>query len=257
MNRRDVEIWLVRPGNNNASGQLRRLIETECNARGWTLRLRKTSSISSKDGRPLNPITPQDATNLYKRIHRARVGVWQVGDADVPIRPEPKSITRHFVNLRHFLEHKAFHARLPPGDYNDLWSTSLADFDQWLDRVACEGEGDPRCLPFHVFKTEFPTSDLATQDGRSAFAAEHGSQSRRIDGNQLHWDRPSGAFHGRAVLQVAGRDLVQGFHWDVSSRTNVRRITTTAGAWKIRPNGYVNVYPDQYVRLGNRASRLI
>ena len=199
----------------------------------------------------------EDATNLYRRIHRARVGVWQVGDSHVLIKPEPNPKARDYVRLGRFVDHKAFHARMSTNDFHSRWPSSLTDFVEWLDQTGCEGEGDPRCVPLHVFATKFPTSYLSTGEGRSEFAGVHGVQSSRVDDSHLHWDRPKGAFHGREVLQVAGRNLARGFHWDVSSRTTTRRITTTSEIWRISPNGYVNVYPDQYIRIGQRARRLL
>ena len=257
MNQREVEIWLLYPSGDGSSSQIRNLIESECNAKGWRLQARKMGRISTREGRLVRPMRTEDATNLYRRIHRARVGVWQVGDAHVLIKPEPNPKARDYVRLSRFLEHKTLHTRISSKDFHNRWLPSLTEFISWLGYTECEGEGDPRCLPLHVFATKFPTNYLSTGEGRSEFAGVHGVQSSRVDDSHLHWNRPEGAFHGREVLQVAGRNLARGFHWDVSSRTTTRRITTTSEIWRISPNGYVTVYPDQYIRIGQRARRLL
>ena len=252
---RDVEVWLFHPISNSPPSQVRRLIESECRDRGWKLTLRPTTVTKSPEGRPLGLIKSEDATNLYGRIHRSRIGVWQIGYAHVPRKPRPRPIVRDYVELHRFISHKAFHCKLPKVDTSDYWFTSLPAFRKWLGQICCDGESDPRCLPFHIFSTKQRISDLATQVGRSAFVDVHGPQSSRVDNNKLRWDRPSGTYHGRETLHVAGRDLARGFHWDVLNQGGRRQITTTKDIWEIGPNGYVNVYPDQHIRGGRLAKR--
>ncbi len=256
MTQRDVEIWLFRPRNTRQStNEIRRIIRTECGSRGWDFHERQTCPIRL-DGRPLGTIDPQDATNLYKRIHRARVGVWQVGYAHAPTNPRPRRNKRDYVSLHRFVRHKAFHHNVHEGRFNDLWHSSLVSFWNWLDRIGCENEADPRCLPFHVFETQFSIDKLETEAGRSEFAQTHGSQSSRNDSNQLRWERPKGQGHGQEILNVSGYNLARGFHWDVSSGKSKRRLTTTSDIWDIGRGGYVNVYPDAYVRGGKSARRV-
>ena len=228
-----------------------------CKARGWEFQARKTGRISTREGRRLRSISGEDATNLYRRIHRARVGVWQVDDAHVPVKPDPRPVVKDYIRLSRFVEHKAFHARISTTDFHDRWPSLLTEFVEWLGQTGCNGEGDPRCLPLHVFATRLETSALSTQEGRSIFANVYGRQSSRVDKNQLHWNRPTGSFHGQEVLQIAGRNLAQGFHWDVASPGTTQRITTTSEVWEISAKGYVNVYPDQHVRKGKLAKLLL
>lgn len=255
MTERQVEVWLFYPGGGGPTTQVRRWIASQCESRGWSLNPRPTGKTRSPEGRPLGPISNEDATNLYKRIHRVRVGVWQIGTAHAPIKPQPRMVVRDYVPLHRFIAHKAFHRRIPMEDFESQWSSSLTAFCTWLGQIDCEGEGDPRCLPFPVFSTKFNVSDLASREGRSVFAQIHGPQSSRRDDNELRWHR--GPHHGQAQLQVAGRVLAPGFHWDVTNRATEQRITTTSEVWRIGKNGYVNVYPDQHVRQGHSCKRLI
>ena len=256
MTQRQIEVWLFHPRGGGPFDQARQLIESECNARGWLLTSRPTHTVRTPEGRQIASIRNEDVLNLYKRMHRARVGVWQIGKAHAPIKPRPKISVNDYVELRHFITHKAFHRKVSIQSFHSQWRSSLTDFHTWLKNILCAGEGDPRCLPFHVFRTNFKVSDLATQAGRSQFAKTHGPQSSRVDQNQLRWTRPKGPHHGREALQVAGRDLAPGFHWDVSSGTGGQRITTISDVWEIARNGYVNVYPDQHIREGKLAKRI-
>ena len=164
--------------------------------------------------------------------------------------------TNDYVHLHRFISNKAFHCKIPNENPNKHLTSSLTAFHSWLEQMHCEGESDSRCLPFHIFKTDFDINDLALYEGRSNFAQIHGQQSSRVDNNQLSWNRPKGAYHGQEILQVAGRDLVAGFHWDVSNSSTKKRITTTSEIWEVSANGYVNIYPDQHIRQGGLAKRL-
>ena len=255
MTERDIEIWLFQPG--GASSNVKRMIKSECSSRGWRpLTLRRTTSARSREGRLLGLIKGEDAINLYKRVHRARVGVFQIGDAHVLIKPQPRPAARDYVQLRGFVKHKAFYFRIPQNDVDSQLSSSLTAFRRWLDETWCDGEGDPRCLPFHVFETEFETDNLFSAQGRSAFAQMHGPQSSRVDYRQFRWKRPQGAYHGSETLHVGGCDLVRGFHWDVSNEGAKRNVATISGTWEIPRNGYVNVYPDAHIRGGRSSKRV-
>ena len=250
MTSRPVEVWLFYPKNSpSASGQAQEIIGEECKKRQWAFQKRPTRLIKA-DGRPIGQIEPQDATNLYKRLHRARVGVWQIEHADVPKLPQPRPIASNYITLRQFVLHKAYHGKLPNKSVKDAWLSSLEEFSEWMNGYHCENEGDPRCLPFHVFSTEFCLSQLKCQSGRQHFASIHGAQSSRLDDRRLKWTR--GTPHGHEPLHVAGYELTTGFHWDVAGRQK-QRVSTTASVWEIRPQGYVNVYPDAHIR-GNPKS---
>ena len=257
MTQRQVEVWLFHPFGGSAYREIRRSVHLDCEARGWSLVLRPTARSRNSAGRPVDWIQREDAINLYRRVHRVRVGVWQIGDAFAPVKPQPRIFSKDYVPLRYFILHKAFHHNLLGPELGTHWTQSLGSFDEWLGQVNCEGEGDPRCLPFPVFNTGLKISNLGTKEGRSFFAKVHGPQSSRMDCGGLRWSRAKGPFHGRQVLHISGRDLVRGYHWDVSSHTSARRISTASETWEIDRKGYVNVYPDQHVRSGRRAKRIL
>ena len=207
-------------------------------------------------GRSLAKILNEDVTNLYKRLHRARVGVWQIGDARAPTTPKPRHALKDYVSLADFVRHKAFHARLPRNGFAESWRGPLRDFRQWLSAIGCENEADPRCLPFHVFDTRIDIDRLASACGRSRFAVAHGSQSSRIDDRGLTWSRVRGQGHGREILNVAGRELARGFHWDVSHSASNASLGNSSETWRVNKDGYVNVYPDGHIRGGRGARRV-
>jgi hypothetical protein len=120
----------------------------------------------------------------------------------------------------------------------------LESFGAWLNAIGCEGERDPRCLPLHVFKTQ--GHDLNLPAGRAAFDSAHGSGAERSDGDRRKWSLTPHDYHGQETLSVAGRELRQGFHWDVEPGRNTTTIVTTKEVWKV--DRYVNVYPDAHVR---------
>ena len=251
---RPVEIWLFHPeGTSPAISLAKRLIEEECEKRQWTQVVRPTQLVRP-GGRPIGKIKPEDATNLYKQIHRARVGVWQIEYANVPKRPQPQNTPVHYTTLRKFVLHKAYHNTLDCKSLEDSWASSVKQFLSWVDRTHCEDEGDPRCLPFHVFDTKLGLEHLNHEVGRRDFATTHGPQSSRLDGRDFRWVR--GPMHGREALQVAGCELIKGFHWDVSGGRK-QQIVTTSAVWQLKPNGYVNLYPDAHVRgYPNTAKRI-
>ena len=159
------------------------------------------------------------------------------------------------MGLGQFVLHKAFHRKMQSTNTVGSWDYFEEEFHDWLAGSHCQGEGDPRCLPFHLFRRRIPFDDLTTGEGQTRFTQRYGSQSSRLDDNGLCWNRPQRALHGRDILQVAGRELAMGFHWDVVAGSRGSTITTTSDVWQIKSNGYINIYPDAHVRSGGTASR--
>ena len=256
MTDREPEVWLFYPKGHGHS--TRDAVRSKCREMGWSCVDRTTSKLRIPQGRPIQRVNPEDATNLYRSIHTKRIGVWQVGDADVPVVPKPRNSPNHYVTLRQFVRYKAFHCRIDPSRFGESWEESAANFKSWIGAIGCEGEGDPRCLPFHMFEAEPREYDLDTPDGRRQFENSHGRQNSRLAHNGLRWDRPTaGQMHGQPILHIAGRTLMQGFHWDVtSSRRNSWTVATASEAWKIERNGYVNIYPNAHVRKSKSATRV-
>ena len=257
MTDRRVELWLVYPKLKSRSpqqglfAQAKNKISSECRVRGWKFKVIR-SFIHRPEGRYMEAISPDDATNLYKRAHNARVGVWQFDDTHVPIRPMLSNNPKHYQELRRFLCHKAFRFKVGKKNFSDVWESSLTSFQEWLDHIDCEGQSDPRCLPFHIFQSVVSIDILATDEGRRVFANMHGSPSNRHDDNALRWRSPRGALHGGEQLHVSGYELEKGFHWDVDSGKRRRTVFTTEVKETIQRGQYLNIYPDGYVRPGRR-----
>ena len=105
-----AEIWLFHPdANAHLYKSVADALGDVCEGENWEFRTRRIYGARAPQGRPLAKILSEDATNLYKRLHRARVGVWQIGDARAPTTPQPRhapkttfrlpisSATRHFT----------------------------------------------------------------------------------------------------------------------------------------------------------------
>ena len=251
---RRVELWLAYPKLKDGNPQQRlfaqvsKMMSSECKARGWHFN-GISSFIRRPAGRYMEAIAPDGTTTLYKRAHNARVGVWQFGATHVPIGPTLSKNPKDYLTLGNFLRHKAFHFNVGKRNFAEVWESSLTSFREWLARIDCEGQSDPRCLPLHIFKTAAPIGVLATASGRKAFSNSHGAPSNRKDDNHLRWKR--GPLHGRDQLHVAGYELEKGFHWDVDSEKRSRTVINTARRWKIQRGEYLNIYPDGYIRPGN------
>ena len=243
-----------------------RALKSVCTDRGWRFEQRNTLRRSLPDHRSRKVraqlLQYQHATELYSRMHLRNIGVVQVDKTHVPVTPNPKNSLRYFLPLQQFVRYKALHRRIDLGAFADHSAERVAtDLRDWIAQSnKCEGEKDPRCLPFHVFSANLKHYDLDVPDGRRRFNEDHGPQGSRRDNKGLHWDRPSARdMHGRRALHVAGCRLIQGFHWDVSisSRTTgATELSNTTEIWKVWGDGYVNIYPDAQIRGGRQSARI-
>ena len=216
-------------------------LRRECRRRGWGLQ-EKRSIETRVDGRPLQTLSGADAVNLYRRSHRARVGVLFAGRPAVLPRPGKPLRSEKTINLATFLRYKAYAARLPAAA--DCLSICLDDYESWCQNTGCENDHDPRCLPFHIFASE--QTDLDNPEERQRFNEIHGPGGRRRDERDFTWRLGPGPFHGRDVLHVAGHTLPSGFHWDVSVQAHPRTITTPTESWEV--SRYINIAPDAHLR---------
>lgn len=202
------------------------------------------------------------ATELYIRLHFRNIGIVQVDETHVPVTPNPRNSLRYFLPLQQFFRYKALHRRINIGVSADQEAERVAvDLEDWIAQSnKCEGENDPRCLPFHVFSANPKHYDLDAPSGRRRFNQDHGPQGSRRDIKGLQWDRTNARdMHGRQALRVAGRQLIRGFHWDVSigSRaTGPTEVSNTAEIWRVEEEGYVNIYPDAEFRSGRNSTRI-
>ena len=245
------EVWLIYPEESQPS--IRGDVKSRCEDEGWSFRERHTAVTRLPKGRSIRVLSPDDATNLYRSIHTRRIGVWQFSSARAPTTPQPKMTEKNYMPLSRFVRYKAFHCQVEPNWFWKQLSKTFASFESWAEKTDCEGESDPRCLPFHVFETDADSYDLGKKEDRKRFQVDYGPQSSRRDGRDRIWSRPnSRQMHGTETLRVAGRELTVGFHWDVSSERKIR-ISNTFEVWEIKRNGYVNVYPNAHIRGSSRA----
>ena len=238
----DHEIWCVFPNTSRArTARIRDNLRKECRKRAWRLQ-EKRSIVERVGGRPMQILSGEDAVNLYRRSHRARVGVLFTGRPVVIPMPERARRPEKTIDLATFVRYKAYAARLPPA--SACIPSCLDAYESWCEDTGCENGGDPRCLPFHIFVSRY--TDLDTLRERRRFNEIHGPGVRRRDDRQLTWCLGPGIFHGRDVLHVAGHRLLPGFHWDVSVQGDAKTVTTPTERWRIFQ--YINVAPDAHLR---------
>lgn len=201
-------------------------------------------------------LEPPDAEQLYRLTHRDRVLV--LGFGAIYVRRDPSRqpvVRRAALTLDTFVAHKADYTLVR---HDGGVRRALDEFIAAEGRINCAGDDDPRCLPLHIFAVDRDWASLETSRGRAAFDSRHGGPRSRLDSASARWDRADRrAFHGTPILTVAGRALAPGMHWDVASDRRRVRLYTTKVIWEIaRDRGYLNVYPDGYVRPGGGVRRV-
>ena len=245
----DREIWVVFPNTDRGrTARMRDELRRECPKRG--LGLQWIRSIAKRvDGRPLDFLSGIDAVKLYRRSHRALVGVLFTGRPVILPRPGRAVRPEETIALALFVRYKAYAAQLPVR--LSCLSSCLDAYESWCRNTGCDNGHDPRCLPFHIFQSEH--TDLDTPGERRHFNGIYGPGTRRRDERNFSWDL--GPFHGREVLHVAGHRLPPGFHWDVSVQANPKRITTPTECWQV--SSYINIAPDAHLRGDRRHAKKI
>lgn len=226
-----------------ATGDLRNFVRSECKKEGFDFQERPTRTVNLFGGRSCGVIAPDVATQLYRQLHRPRVAVLSLDrepwvclypHADTAIKLE------RLARLPKFVRYKALYRRVRT---QDQAAGALSGFRHWLTNTPCDGDADPRVLPFHLFESKL-SGDLNSEDGRRSFSDAHGAPRSREDGEGLKWGYR--VMHGYADLQVAGCQLTRGFHWDVRPAGGAKLIYTPEAAWKVHV--YLNIYPDGGLR---------
>lgn len=242
------ECFLVRPERLGAEQQ-EWLAEsrTKATEAGFFIKTLKTRSLPvlPDKGRRMNVLDPKDAARLYRRLHVAPTLVVSVGSALVstdPTRDPPNR--RASRTLEEFVTYKAAFALVRSCE--DV-EAAFDEVELWAQAVNCEGQGDPRVLPLHVFDKGSLALDLSSPSGMKEFRRRFGSANDREDDSGRRWER--GVPHGREALRVAGCELPAGTHWDVSSTGGSFRLLSASEVWKVNAPGYLNVYPDEHVRV--------
>jgi hypothetical protein len=180
-------------------------------------------------------------------LHHGPVMVTAVTSVFVLRDPRSADIRRKdTLRLSDFVEHKA--AFLLVNGRTDVAAIE-STFRGWRAVVRCTGRDDPRVLPLHTFDADGPCPELAQNAGRRAFASRYGAGRLRVDRRGRNWERA--VPHGREGVTVAGYQLIQGFHWDVSYRRGSGTLLCANAVWRLPPRSYANVYPDGGVRGGS------
>jgi hypothetical protein len=126
-------------------------------------------------------------------------------------------------------------------------------YDRWIQQSGCDGPGDPRVLPLHVFGTTSDWSYLGDPEVCKKFEKVYGKPAgARTDDDGKVWRRGA---HGRDRLTVAGYELGPGMHWDVNTAGSTATIMNGLEIWQLgKRHGYLNVSPDAHFRKGSSLS---
>lgn len=256
---REPRIWLVlHPSDSKYEERLRATLKREAAELGVELIILRTKSrklsAEGERSRAVNILEPIDANQLYRDLSRHKCFVLSRGSVFVlhdPRRDPPKK--RDCIPLQRFVDHRAVYRTLETGvDTVAEVRTMIAKgvpFD-------CTTYNDPRVLPLHVFDRDAVERRLETDADRSAFrktyALSGGCWQSAATG--IWRPAPAGARHGFAGPSwICNYELPPGYHWDVNAGRLRRTVIATASVWKVDPQGYVNIYPDSYIRAGSRA----
>jgi hypothetical protein len=199
----------------------------------------------------MNVLGPDDAAELYRMLHYGPVLVTAFAAVRISIDPsrDPPN-SKETRTLESFVAYKASYG-LVRNDADP--ATHFARFEAWRKSVGCDGPGDPRALPLHVFDAGSGDLDLGSRPGAERFQRRYGSPAKRLDGSGRAWEK--GVAHGRDELEIAGRVLPVGLHWDVSAKRGSFKVANAREVWSVRRAGYVNVYPDAGIRGPSRVRR--
>jgi hypothetical protein len=249
--KRETDLWLVfRQADKGRTADLRRRARDWARDGSW-----RSSEIVSVyrrvDGRTGRwMLAPGDAGRIYRRAHRARVVVLVLGRSHVAIDPRHHQRPRPSTTwpLPRFLRYKTrVVISAPDTDWDELLP-QLENAALWVEDVHIESEHDARCLPLSSFSPD-AAEDLDDSAARSVFERHHGRSSKRVDSGDNPWELNPRDFHGHETLQVAGRELPRGFHWDVRpGGRSPMHFTSVEGVWQVPRRAYLNVYPDAHPR---------
>jgi len=216
------------------------------------LRPTRVRLVGESPERKAEVLSVEDATGLYRSLHRASVLV--LAFTAIYVRRDPSRdppARRASVSLETFVGHKGvFGLVRSEGDIE----RHFARYAAWPGARRCRGEDDPRILPLHVFETRRAWRELPDPAAEQAFEKLHGQTRLLQDEGAKDWQRAQ-HYHGVHALTVAGCRLRSGLHWDVSPARRKATLHTSNEVWHLSNRGaYLNVYPDAQVRRTRRAS---
>lgn len=237
-----TDIWMIFPQTRRPeTSATRNRVRSICKERKWEFQERPVKEMPvTAGGRNRFLLSGADADALYRRLHVSRVGVLCFDSVSVPLDPIAKTRDRLLIDLQTFSRYKSFYAKVSVA-HPDGW---LPDFERWQSCIDCDGEHDPRCLPFHIFKAESAGLEVASQ--RDDFSDRYGKGSARRDNDEREWRLSPRDFHGTESAQISGYELRPGFHWDVTPSAGYARIVTPLEVWQVA--NYINIYPSAHIR---------
>jgi len=257
------EVWLFYPDRSAADTQRFRLsIQQLCALKGWTFQSRPVR-VTERGGRPLAIVRADDSRNLYRRCRQVGVGVATIDRCSMSLDPrlleslmQNRSVKRVITDRACWLGSFTLGRAIQGGL---LTEQEKARFDSLLRWQLSDWQGvnDPRALPLYVFSPALDRWNFQTDGSRRRFGEKFGPPAKRTDHRGLSWIRAD-HFHGGDAVHLAGiHQLPRGFHWDVTQeRRHSTELTTLTEAWRVRGGGYLNVYPDAYIRSGRNSIRV-
>lgn len=246
-------VYLIAVPPNDATVSDKRSVRRDAEERGWTFRDMSCVEVTAQRGvgqsRRAQVLTREDAERLYAQMHRCPVAVLFGVELQVRTRPYKVVRAKDLVHIRRFCMYKGFTMNL-----NSNRASDWADlFDSWMNASRCDSTGDPRVLPFHMFrpqKIEDEPNGLDRPDERKLFRSRHYRNAAWIDADDRRWaPAEPHARHGREPQFVGNSELPLGFHWDVK-RSGGTKLYTPDAVWQVRRDAYINIYPDGHVRPG-------
>lgn len=200
--------------------------------------------MSGYDSKRVHVLTRLDAARLYHEFHRQPTAVLHTTKVEVRTAPDLGRNERWWISLAKFCRYKAFLGNTRSGTFR-TWSS---EFAEWATAIGCANHADPRCLPFHVYKTKLADA-LDSDSGRRRFAQHHhctDPHGLRDDGGFL-WVAADDRHGGREEATVAGCVLPQGHHWDMKGPldSTVRLLDEVYLLGR-----HLNVFPDGHALAG-------
>ncbi len=246
----DSEVWMFFPAEKRSdTATAREAIRRECKARTWNFQERGVRKVPNGLGGFVRIVESRDVVAIYKRMHRARVAVLHIDRPRIcKISSVDRAIRRNeTMSLSNYCRYKAFKESAQPNhDFAPEW---IPNFELWKATDHCDGDNDPRCLPFPIFDADDTYKTLDDLAGRQRFEGNHHSRGRgRQDQRELCWELNPNDFHGHDQLNVAGKMLSRGLHWDVQNDRRGRPITIDAPLARWVVYRYVNIFPDGAIR---------
>lgn len=236
-------VWHVLGGDSEPGPSVPAIAEE----RGWDYRVARTVRLTSGRGRKHNVVQRCDSESIYRSLHREPVAVLYRGSPVVRTYPVPPFRDDRIVSISSFCRYKGLSVSLDSNDAS-CWESL---FDEWMNDAWCDSPNDPRVLPFHIFPAK-AERDLDNESERLQFRKSHRRGRIFQDQKRRQWSpaRP-GARHGREPQMVGRMPLPDGFHWDVTA-PSASVIPSADTVWRLQSGGYINIYPDGCIRVGNR-----